>query len=128
MLSLSQAIGQEVRGRNGQPLGRVADLITRLDDRAGPNLVERVRVRCNRGADLLCRGRQYRASSPSVDRGCRFAGGLRHRGRLNVNTPAATPKNIVIRVDRSPRSRPATRGPALVQIRMIILASGETVT
>ncbi len=53
MLSLSQVTGQDVWGPNGQVLGRVADLTTRLDDEAGPHLVERILVRCRREADLL---------------------------------------------------------------------------
>ena len=52
MLSLSQVTGQDVWGPDGQVLGRVADLTTRLDDQAGPHLAERILV-CRRGADLL---------------------------------------------------------------------------
>ena len=52
MLSLSQVTGQDVWGLDGQVLGRVADLTTRLDDQAGPHLAERILV-CRRGADLL---------------------------------------------------------------------------
>ncbi len=53
MLSLSQVTGLELRGLNGQMLGRVADLTTRLDDGGGPHLVERILVSCRRAPDLL---------------------------------------------------------------------------
>ena len=53
VLSLSQVTGQDVWGPNGQVLGRVADVTTRLDSQAGPHLVERILVQCRRGADLL---------------------------------------------------------------------------
>ena len=52
MLSLSQVTGQDVWGSDGRVLGRVADLTTRLDDQAGPHMVERILV-CRRGPDLL---------------------------------------------------------------------------
>jgi hypothetical protein len=45
--------GREVRGPIGEPLGRIADLTTRLDDGAGPHLVERILVPGRRGPDLL---------------------------------------------------------------------------
>jgi sporulation protein YlmC with PRC-barrel domain len=53
VLSLSQVTGQEVVGPNGEVVGRVRDLTARLDDEAGPELVERILVRRNRGTDLL---------------------------------------------------------------------------
>ena len=53
MLSLSQVTGQEVVGPNGQVVGRVTDLTVRLDNEAGPEVVERILVRCSRGTDLL---------------------------------------------------------------------------
>jgi sporulation protein YlmC with PRC-barrel domain len=53
VLSLSEVTGQEVRGSNGQVLGRLADLTTRLDDGVGPHRVERILVSCRRGRDLL---------------------------------------------------------------------------
>jgi sporulation protein YlmC with PRC-barrel domain len=53
VLSLSQLTGQEIWGPDGRVLGRLADLTTRLDDQAGPELVERILVRCSRGSDLL---------------------------------------------------------------------------
>jgi sporulation protein YlmC with PRC-barrel domain len=51
--SLSQVTGQEVVGPNGEVVGRVRDLTARLDDEAGPELVERILVRRNRGTNLL---------------------------------------------------------------------------
>jgi sporulation protein YlmC with PRC-barrel domain len=53
VLSLTQVTGREVRGSNGQVLGRLADLTTRLDDGVGPHLVERILVSRRRRPDLL---------------------------------------------------------------------------
>lgn len=53
VLLLSQVTGQEVRGSDGQPLGRVADLTTDLDEEPGPHLVQRILVQCRRAPRLL---------------------------------------------------------------------------
>ena len=53
VLSLTQVTGREVRGANGQVLGRLTDLTTRLDDGVGPHLIERILVSCSRRPDLL---------------------------------------------------------------------------
>ena len=53
MLLLSRITGQEVLGPDGRVAGRVADLTVRLDEQAGPHLVERLLVRRHRAPDLL---------------------------------------------------------------------------
>jgi len=53
MLLLSRISGQEVLGPDGRVAGRVADLTVRLDEQAGPHLVERLLVRRHRAPDLL---------------------------------------------------------------------------
>ena len=45
--------GQDVLGPDGQVVGRLADLTVRLDEQAGPHLVERLLVRRHRAPDLL---------------------------------------------------------------------------
>jgi sporulation protein YlmC with PRC-barrel domain len=45
--------GQDVRGPDGRVAGRLADLTVRLDEQAGPHLVERLLVRRHRAPDLL---------------------------------------------------------------------------
>jgi sporulation protein YlmC with PRC-barrel domain len=53
MLFLSRVTGQDVLGPDGRALGRLADLTVRLDEQAGPHLVERLLVRRRRAPDLL---------------------------------------------------------------------------
>ncbi len=45
--------GQDVLGTDGRVVGRLADLTVRLDEQAGPHLVERLLVRRHRAPDLL---------------------------------------------------------------------------
>lgn len=53
MLSLSEVTGREVRGANGESLGRIGDLTTRLGIEVGAYLVDRVVVRRRHRPDLL---------------------------------------------------------------------------
>lgn len=53
MLFLSRVTGQDVLGFDGRTLGHLADLTVRLDEQAGPHLVERLLVQRHRAPDLL---------------------------------------------------------------------------
>ena len=53
VLLLSRMTGQDVLGTDGRVVGRLADLTVRLDEHAGPHLVERLLVRRHRAPDLL---------------------------------------------------------------------------
>jgi sporulation protein YlmC with PRC-barrel domain len=53
VLSLSREIGQEVRGPDGRPVGRVADLTVRLGQEDGPRLVDRLLVQLHGEPDML---------------------------------------------------------------------------
>ena len=50
---LSRQIGRDVLGPDGRVVGRLADLTVRLDEQAGPHLVERLLVQRHRAPDLL---------------------------------------------------------------------------
>ena len=50
---LSRITGQDVLGPDGRVTGRLADLTVRLDEHAGPHLVERLLVQRHRAPDLL---------------------------------------------------------------------------
>jgi sporulation protein YlmC with PRC-barrel domain len=53
VLLLSRITGQDVLSPDGRVVGRLADLTVRLDEHAGPHLVERLLVQRHRAPDLL---------------------------------------------------------------------------